>query len=120
MISILIVFFLTHFFADFVCQTDTMAQKKSNSLKWLLIHCLMYGAVSYTCLSYLVWDLTLFLNYCVFLTLTHIVIDFVTSKLTRHYWSIGKRHEFFSIIGLDQLLHQITILLTCKYFLISY
>jgi membrane-bound metal-dependent hydrolase YbcI (DUF457 family) len=106
----------THFVADFWFQSDKMALNKSTSLLWLTLHCLAYFTVSLLCLCFIFYNFNLnnfkiVFEYCLYLSLSHWVIDLFTSKLSSYFWKREKRHEFFIVIGFDQLLHQVTILL---------
>jgi hypothetical protein len=42
----------------------------------------------------------------------HFITDFYTSRLTSYFWSIGDRHNFFVVVGLDQLIHCFCIIIT--------
>lgn len=99
---------LLHWIADFVCQTDTMATRKSKSLFWLLLHVLIYTIVM-SATAYFVstaaWITILYIF------ATHAVTDYFTSKASAHYYEKGQRHNFFMLIGLDQLIHFITLYL---------
>lgn len=95
----------SHFIADFVCQTDKMAINKSHSMRWLLIHVLVYSSVlGIMTLGPSAWVL---LN-----GLLHLVIDTFSSRLTSFLWKRGERHWFFVVIGLDQFLHTAFLLMT--------
>lgn len=124
-LSILIV----HWIGDFLLQSNWMALNKSKHLDVLFIHALIYSAC-----FYFGWGRTFFL-----LTfLSHITTDFFTSRWTAKLWFIDlkeevkvrglllptfqfarvhpdKRHGFFVVIGLDQLIHFTTLGLTLKY-----
>jgi hypothetical protein len=84
-----------HFIADFLCQNDKMALKKSSSNKWLGIHCLIYGA----------FFLFYGIEFAVLAGLSHFVIDWTTSRINKKLWTSGERHWFFTMIGFDQALH---------------
>lgn len=40
---------------------------------------------------------------------THLVIDGVTSRITAWLWKEKRVHDFFVMIGADQILHYVTI-----------
>ncbi len=84
-----------HFVADFIAQSDQMAVNKSTSFKWLSIHCVVYS------LFFLYWGI----NIAVLVGATHLMVDFVTSKITKRLWAAGKTHWFFTVIGFDQAIH---------------
>ena len=94
-----------HFFADFIAQTDKMAINKSTSIKWLSFHCLVY---SFFFLGYGI-------KIAILVGITHFIVDFITSKITKYLWEKDQRHWFFTIIGLDQAIH-----LTILFYLIGF
>ena len=111
---------LLHFVGDFLLQSRQMGTKKSSEPKWLIAHVgiytltLMFGCVW-------LWE-TLPLSFFLFVGLIHAVQDWY---IWRGYkWLVGKLHPeatvetfeywndkwFYSTIGLDQMLHMVTIL----------
>lgn len=127
MISISVLFWLlvTHWVADFVFQTDWMARNKSSSNLPLFVHVCVYSlilipfAVSYIPSHAVAW----FIAFNMFL---HFIVDYHTSRLTSKLGAAGKygsktvpNFGMFSIIGLDQMLHYISLVGT-YYFLVNY
>ena len=98
---------IVHWIADFTLQSDKMATRKSSCWGWLLFHCLIYSACfsMFGSLRLVVW-----------LLLTHFLIDFITSRITKYLWAKKDVHNFFVVIGFDQLLHYICILVWFKYY----
>ena len=94
-----------HFFADFIIQSDRMARDKSNSNKWLGIHCLAYS-IPFIIISPL---------YALINGLLHFMTDYVTSRQTIKLWRKKQAHWFFVGIGLDQALHITALVLTYNY-----
>lgn len=94
---------ITHFIADFVLQSDKMAINKSTSISWLTVHIATY---SISMMLIFGW------KYALVNGLLHWAIDFGTSKWTSYLWKKGDRHNFFVVIGLDQLLHATCLILT--------
>lgn len=84
-----------HFVADFILQTDAMAKGKSKSNKWLSIHIATYSATF----------LVLGWRYALVNGTSHFAIDWCTSRLSGRMWRAGRTHDFFVVIGFDQLLH---------------
>ena len=84
-----------HFIADFVLQSDKMAIHKSSSVKFLGLHCLVYSFP----LLFMGWQ------FAVVNGVAHFAVDFGTSRLTGHYFSVKKRNAFFVTIGCDQAIH---------------
>lgn len=115
----LILVFTIHFIADFLCQTRTMATNKSKSLYWLTIHVLCYTTVTTLCWIYFNIDLKVILSIWLVTFSTHWLTDFTTSKFTTYFYLKNNMFGFFSIIGLDQLIHAITLLITYDYFVKS-
>ena len=103
-IDILIYILIIHWVADFVMQSDKMAKGKSSSNRWLLAHTGTYTLV--------VAALTLQPLYAIVNGVIHTIVDYGTSRLTSKLWEKGDIHNFFVVIGLDQLIHMITLVLT--------
>lgn len=123
--SLAISLLTTHFIADFLFQTDWMALNKSKNWRALLWHTLVYSYCFLWCgLAFAIATLIL-----------HIITDAVTSRITSKLWFIDlkprigvtcrdpftmlaslkpTRHWFFVVIGLDQLIHGITLVLTWR------
>ena len=102
---------LSHWLGDFAFQTSDMALGKCHSMKWLLYHVGTYSAI--------------LLAFSVFLLPTehvpvfvganavlHLITDYFTSR-----WAQKHRKEprkFFPILGLDQLIHTLTLYWTLE------
>jgi len=123
----IVLLLLFHFIADFIYQTDEMTKNKSTSNKWLLKHTLTYtGVISiYLYAMTLVETFTggvisdIFTNTLLFASITlvaHTLTDYVTSRVSSYFYKENKIHEFFVVIGLDQWLHALQIIVT--YYLI--
>ena len=95
----------THFVADFVLQTDWMAQNKSKRWDALALHVAVYT------LAFLPVTLWVFGNTpsgAQFLVLTfvlHFATDAITSRINSRLWAAKRVHAFFVGIGADQLSH---------------
>lgn len=100
-----------HFLADFVFQSNKMAQGKSSSWKWLLAHVGTYGLIFFVGLYFFV-SFKFLLYYVGINVLLHLYIDSKTSKITKRLWAEKKVHEFFVAIGFDQFLHYLCLYLT--------
>ncbi len=87
-----------HWLADFALQTDKMAINKSTSNWWLTIHVSTYTGVLFT--------VTVFHPlYAVVNGILHWVTDYFTSRWTSRLFKAGRRHDFFVVVGFDQLVH---------------
>lgn len=113
MIDIEVVFWLlfTHWFADFVLQSDYIAQNKSKSNVVLFEHVLLY-ILPFAILGFfipisLLWLLTNLV--------AHFIIDYVTSRINSKLWAKQQIHWFFVSVGFDQFLHVATLVLTYEY-----
>ena len=112
----------THWFADFVLQTDAMAKGKSSSNAWLLRHIGVYTSGLYICLfggclARIAMGLSIpsartLAVYCLINGLAHLSIDYVTSRITKRLWAEKRVHDFFVVIGFDQALHMTTLMVT--------
>lgn len=113
-----------HFVGDFLLQSDWMALNKSKQWRPLLLHTVVYS-------SCFIW---FGLGFSVTTFFLHTATDYVTSRITSRLWFIdlnlseafghtlvsakvnaGKRHWFFTMIGLDQLIHFVTLAVTYRW-----
>lgn len=102
---VLAIFFF-HFVADFLLQSHWMASNKSKKIWPLLAHIAVYTAVL---LFPFGWKFAVINGGC------HLVVDFITSKVTAKLWSAGKVRPFFMVIGADQFVHAACLILTAHY-----
>lgn len=95
---------VAHFVGDFIFQSDWMATNKSRSYRALLMHIgtYMLALVVFGPLFALVNGIA------------HFMIDWCTSRGTSWLWQHERRHEFFVLIGFDQLLHALVLLATLR------
>ncbi len=111
-IPILIISLVVHWVADFMLQTHEQATNKSKSIYFLSEHVLFYFTFL-ACYSVL-FEVNIafaFIN-----AFSHFAIDFFTSKLTSKLWKEEKWHDFFVVIGFDQLLHVSILIATTIYY----
>lgn len=114
--TIILLYLLVHWYADFVCQTDKQAKNKSTSIKWLLKHTSIYGLII-TIFTYILYLNNSFGAQYLYLPLifgliqfvTHTLVDYITSKINSYLWKNGQVHEFFVMIGFDQFIHYVIL-----------
>lgn len=113
-IEIFIILFL-HWVSDFVLQTDNIARNKSKSNKILLTHISCYILLFIPFAFYFLTPINAIIFIIINLIL-HFIIDYCTSRRTSYLSSINKygsttvpNFGMFSIIGLDQFLHYISL-----------
>lgn len=111
-----------HWFADFVCQTESMALGKSKSWNSLLEHTFIYSilwfpfAIAYNVITDSV-HVNPILLFPVITFICHTATDYYTSRVNVRLWEEKKTHEFFVSIGFDQFLHFTQLFLT--YYLLT-
>ena len=117
-LQLLIFMLLIHFLADFGLQTHEQATKKGEGTspfnKWLFYHVVVYTIV--WGISFLVLPLhetqNPILRWLVFTSyvfVTHYITDWVTSRMSKPFFSNGDFHNGFVVIGFDQLIHYLTL-----------
>lgn len=113
---VIYVLLVAHFVADFVCQTDWMAQNKSKRWDALALHVAVYGAVLGAFAMFAVGriGITAFLLPNI---LAHFAQDAITSRINSRFWQAKQVHWFFVGIGADQLLHYVTLFATAGWWL---
>lgn len=104
------VIIFSHWFADFIAQSDWMAKNKSKSWLALSLHILAYTS-SLAILLSLVHPETAW-KYALVNGVIHFVVDAITSRITAKLYAKGDVHNFFVVIGLDQAIHMSTLVAT--------
>ena len=102
-LSTIVVLLVLHWVADFVLQSDRVAQNKSKSNLVLLEHITIYS------LPFILFFGPVF---AIVNAIIHGLVDYYTSRLTSKLWADGQVHNFFVVIGFDQLLHISTLVIT--------
>lgn len=99
-----------HWFADFVLQTHWQASNKSKNNEALMRHVGVYTLVLAAAVPFIfaVNSLAPFLFVMVNSAL-HFCTDYVTSRISSRLYTKQDWHNFFVIIGFDQLIHQATL-----------
>jgi Protein of unknown function (DUF3307) len=99
-----------HWVADFILQTHWQASNKSRRIDALAKHVASYTA------ALAVASIVLFgiegAPFAAVNGVLHLGTDAVTSRWTSRLWAKQEWHNFFVVIGLDQLIHQVTLAAT--------
>ena len=123
-----------HWVSDFVLQSGWMATNKSKNWRALLAHVATYTA-SMTVLMFimaiLLSDTVIKFNmingiilamtpsaYMAWILLNgvlHLITDAITSRITYKLWGRSKMHEFFVVVGFDQMIHYTCLFVTLWY-----
>lgn len=107
LINKLILIFFMHYIGDFLLQTRWMGENKSKNMKALLFHILVYT----------LWLFPLGVEFAIANGILHLITDFITSRLSSRAYKNNNMSQFWAIIGADQLIHIVTLLLTLQYFM---
>lgn len=105
---------VSHYVADWLMQSHWMAANKSSNNLALGLHVGAYSLTLLLCLFaanlyFAVASVPVIIAYVAFNGVVHAVVDYVTSRISTHYWNQKEWHNFFAVIGGDQLLHQLTL-----------
>jgi len=118
--QILIILFI-HWVADFLFQTQKMAMNKSSDNYQLFLHVLVYSSVWFV-VGIFFFDFFNVLLFTLATFILHFSTDYVTSRWTGFLYKRGKFYgfpSFFSVIGLDQFLHYLQLILCYEFFLMN-
>ncbi len=94
---------IAHYIADFILQTRWMGENKSKKLLALISHIGVYTAVLVLLFG---------LKFGLINGIIHFVVDFFTSKASSYAYKKQNMEMFWAIIGLDQLIHVLTLFAT--------
>jgi hypothetical protein len=124
MIYIILFLLFIHWVSDFVLQTHIMSTKKSSSYYYLTLHVLIYSFATIMCWSLVLPILgvsltisSIMLSFFI-IFITHWITDYFTSRQTSKLYKEEKYHDFFVMVGFDQVLHYVQILLTFNYIIL--
>lgn len=118
----LITLFAGHWIGDFVCQSDWMARNKSKNWKALSLHVTIYSLVMLGFFAIIQFQCDRESNSAFWLFgaitfATHFLTDAVTSRITSRLYQKQAIHNFFVVVGFDQLIHTTTLILTLQFLL---
>lgn len=100
-----------HILSDFFIQTDKIAEKKKNSIWYMILHCVIYIVIMLIILVALTENFFEGLKIAVIIGLAHIFIDIIKVKIDLKF----PKYEHI-IFLLDQVVHIIFIILICYLF----
>lgn len=104
-----------HWVADFVLQTHWQASNKSKRLDALFRHVGTYTASLAVGTWFIIPGSTLITAYLAFVLINgglHLSTDYLTSRWSSALYAKQDWHNFFVVIGFDQLIHQATLAVT--------
>jgi hypothetical protein len=106
-----------HYLGDWIFQSHWMASNKSTNNLALFLHLASYTGTLLIGLLlgnylYLGLPISTVVEYVVVNGMIHGLIDICTSRMSTYFWNKKSWHNFFAVIGGDQLLHQLTLGLT--------
>lgn len=105
-----------HWVADFVLQTHWQASNKSKNNEALARHVGVYTLVLFFATPFIfpgtIWIAKLWLAFVFLNGALHFGTDYFTSRWTSKLYAKEDWHNFFVVVGIDQLIHQFTLALT--------
>lgn len=102
---------IAHFIGDFILQTDEQAKGKSSDNAILISHIVTY-IIPFTILALF---LPLTMEFIVVNAMLHFATDYISSRMTKKFWAEGRVHDFFVVIGADQLIHALCLIWTYNF-----
>lgn len=117
-VDIVIFLVVIHWVADFIFQAEKWAIGKSSSLKSLLNHTCVYSSLWFFPVWIMTGDLYNSILFVAITFIAHTVTDYFTSKVVakkfanNHYGSPIPNFGAFTMIGFDQVLHYVQLILT--------
>jgi hypothetical protein len=114
MIEVKTVLFLVivHFLADFALQTNNQATKKSTSNLYLSYHVGMYALTWFFAMWAYHGSWLMAMNFALITFSAHWVTDYTTSRISKKFFDAQDYHNGFVVVGFDQVLHYVQLLVT--------
>lgn len=107
-----------HFIADFFCQTQKIAERKSKSTAITMLHALIYGTVMML-IAPIIFIKTGRPVWCAYIwvilnAVGHMMVDYLTADIYTHFVTKDKRFKrgFFNTMAVDQMIHISFLLIT--------
>lgn len=110
MMAPFVILLIVHWVADFVLQTHWQASNKSKRLDALARHVAIYTAT--LAVSSIILFGAMGAAFALVNGVLHFGTDYFTSRWSSRLWAKQDWHNFFVVIGFDQLIHQITLAAT--------
>lgn len=123
--QLFILILIIHFLGDFVLQTNQQAQGKGEGSnlwnKWLAYHVGTYTMVW----SLVYWILPIdpqitsvwgWITFIILIGVPHYLTDWCTSRIGKPFWKSGDLHNGFVVVGFDQVIHYISLILVIQSF----
>jgi Protein of unknown function (DUF3307) len=107
-----IILLVGHWIGDYLLQGNKIAARKSRSVAWLALHVSLYTLILFS-VSLIIFSGTSLLLFIAVNAGLHFVTDLLTGKLYNRFRENPR--IFFPILGLDQLIHGVTLLLTASW-----
>ena len=106
---LLILLFIGHYLADFIFQTRNESILKSKYNYYLIIHSLKYSLIMFI---FSIFNIKIF----IILFISHFLIDYIFGNIMSGLELYNKKEtsKFLNFLGLNQLLHQILIIILWK------
>lgn len=101
-----------HFVADFMLQRHAWAMAKSSDNVALAKHVGTYAVVMTAAAVPLLGLSVPLLLFGVVMLVSHFAIDYVSSRVNKRLFAADRIHDFFVVVGLDQFLHYVVLLLS--------
>lgn len=119
-VSIVLSFLISHWVSDFILQTHWQASNKSKNWLALSSHVATYTVSMGLILTILVLipfqlDILLFATWVGLNGVLHFITDAITSRISSKLFA-KDWHNFFVVVGLDQLIHYVTLIVTFSWF----
>ena len=108
----IIAILIAHWVGDFVLQSHQMSVTKSSNNYILLVHSVVYTIpIVITCIIVgIPYSIFIYL----LIAISHFIVDWCTSRVTKNLWERKSIHNFFVVIGADQAIHLIILTILLK------
>lgn len=98
-----------HWVADFVLQSHWQASNKSKRNDALFLHVMIYMVVLLVASLFIFGNREIVVRFALINAALHFATDYFTSRASSKLYAKQDWHNFFVVIGFDQLIHQATL-----------